>query len=161
MNLKLTVSMFLLLTAISVSTNAQCNCQTFNKDGNTIKQCPPTPVAGDKLLQVGFGIGEVNHKADYLSLTIRFRNSANKAKGNLLLVLANGKMITLKILNSQLVYLGNSEVCQATYLLTNSSELLLKASPIKSVQFSLEGGLHHHLPVQMNSHIIISQLNCL
>lgn len=161
MNLKLTLSILAIAIANTISTKAQCNCQTFNKDGNVINQCPPTPVAGDNSLQVGMGVGELNHHTEYLALTIRFRYSAEKFTGNLMLVLANGKMITLTMLNSGLEYLGNSEICQATYLLTSNSKALLKTASVKFVRFNLEDGLRHQLPVQMNSHILISQLKCL
>lgn len=161
MNLKLTTAMLVMVIAITSNTNGQCNCQTFDKDSNVVKQCPPTPVAGDNSLQIGIGLGEINNHTDYLSITIRFRYSAQKVQGNLTLVLANGRIVTLKMLNSGLAYLGNNEVCQATYLLSNTATALLKASSIKYVRFNLEDDFRHELPVQMNSRIIISQLNCL
>ena len=149
-----------LLTTIFTPASAQCNCQTFTKEGNVVQQCTVLPVGGDKSLQIAIGIGKVA-ETEYISLSIRFRYHAQKVRGSITLTLTNGEIIELALLNSGLAYIGNSEICQSTFLLDSADERMLKKSQIATVAFYLEDNLRLLLLVTKNKNVVQSQLNSL
>ena len=148
------------LTIFTTNANSQCNCQTLTKDGSEVMQCPVKPIAADNSIQIGIGLGETSNTL-YLSLSIRYRYTAQKVTDNLTITLANGKIVELKLLNSGLAYIGNSEICQSTFLIDENDKSLLKKSTIKTFAFYLEDQLRHLLPITLNKNILQSQLNCL
>ncbi|MEO7046827.1 MAG: hypothetical protein ABI091_16105, partial [Ferruginibacter sp.] len=113
-----------------------------------------------KSLQIGIGLGKIED-VEYLSLSIRFKYSAQKVDGKLTLTLTNGRVISLALINSGLAYIGNSEVCQSTFQISPGARALLMKSSIKFVAFHLEDNLRHVLTVSMNSNLVSSQLKCL
>jgi len=113
-------------------------------------------------MQVGIAVGKItNSDNQYLSLSIRFRYSAQKVLGNLYLSLANGRLIELEFLNSGLAYMGNSEICQSTFILDDANKALLKMSPIKTIAFYLEDKLRHLLILTSNRNLVQLQIDCL
>lgn len=154
------IIILLFIIQLSNITYCQCNCQTFTKNGLSALQCPLTPIAGDKSLQVGIGLaksGDIN----FISVAIRFKTIAENVTNNLSLTLTDGTMIELPLYQSKLGYVGNNQVGGGNYILDESNLQLLKKVPIRSISFYLEDNLEHLLMVQTNSRIIINQIKCL
>ena len=75
--------------------------------------------------------------------------------------LNDNNLFSLELVNSDLSYVGNSQVANAVFLLTPESTVLLKKSNIQTISFSLSDNLRHIYELKMNSDIVKKQLPCL
>ena len=150
--------------AILFSSNqlfAQCNCEKINRDDGTIvTQCMPLPISSDNNTQIGLSIAS-NGTNNFLSLTIRFKETAINVTSKITIRLSDNNMFSLELVNSALSYIGNSQVANAIFLLTDLNEALLKKSNIKTISFTLTDNLLHTYTVNMNGDIAKNQLTCL
>lgn len=154
---------FILILVIFLSANrliAQCNCEEIKRDdGTTVTQCPPLQVSADNTTQIGLSLAS-NGETKFLGLTIRFKGTAINVIGDITIRLADNNMISLKLVQSALSYIGNSQVTNAIFALTEANEDILKKSNIKTLSFLLNDNLLHTQQVTTNSNIIKNQLAC-
>ena len=149
------------LISISVILKAQCNCEKINRqDGTQVTQCEPKMVAYDNSSQVGIAAAS-NGMDDFLTITVRFKSSSKKVKSDLSIRLKSNDMINLELVNSQLAYMGNSEVAQAIYMVDNSALKKLSSSNIKTLSFKLSEDVMRTYQIKRNSNILNIQLNCI
>lgn len=139
---------------------ANCNCEKIKRDDNTtVTQCPPLPVSSDNTTQIGLSVSS-NGADKFLSLTIRFKETAINVIGNISIRLEDNNMFTLKLVNSGLSYIGNNEVTNAVFILTKENENLLKKSNIKTVSVTFKDNLLHTYTVSLNADIVKKQIVC-
>jgi hypothetical protein len=140
---------------------AQCNCEKIKReDGVTVTVCPPTPVASDNSTEIGLSV-QSNVENNFLAVTIRFKGTAKNVIGKTTIRLNDNNLFSLELVNSDLSYVGNSQVANAVFLLTTESKVLLKKSNIQTISFSLSDNLRHIYELKMNSDIVKKQLPCL
>ena len=133
---------------------------TFSKNGINGTQCPLTPVAGDKSLQVGIGLAKAGGEY-YISVAIRFKETAQSVTNYLNLTLTDGTMVELPLYQAKQGYAGNSSIGGGNYKLNEDGLVLLSKKPIRTITFYLEDNLKHILIVEMNSKIIMNQIKCI
>jgi len=150
----------LALLFYSISSQAQCRCQKINRNGTQITQCQPLPVAYDNTSQIGVSIVS-NGRSDFIAITVRFKNSAKKITSDLTLYMDNQSMIKLPLINSQLAYIGNSEVAQAIYQTDKSDLASLGSSNIKTMSFKMHDNMIRTYQAKKNKDILVKQLKCL
>jgi hypothetical protein len=109
---------------------------------------------------VGISYGKISTQP-IVSMTIRYKNDVKNANSNLTLTLSNGSILEIHLQKSGLAYIGNSQVCQAIFALTESQKDKLKLYTINNIRFSLDDGLYHTLDIQMNKEVLQSQIKCL
>lgn len=152
------VAVFLLFAN---SLTGQCNCETIKRDdGAEITQCPPIPVSYDNNSQIALSISS-NGSNNFLGLSIRFKGEAKKITGKLSIRLTNNYLFSLDITNSQLGYIGGSQMANAIYLLSESNNNQLMQSAIKTISFYFEDEMLRTFEVKANSDTIKRQLICL
>lgn len=154
---------FILILVILLTTDkliAQCNCDKIKRDDyTTVTQCPPLLVSSDNTTQIGLSLAS-NGETKFLGLTIRFKETALNVIGDITIRLADNNMITLELVSSGLSYIGNSQVTNAIFALTDVNENILKKSNIKTLSFPLKNNLLYTYEANTNSNIIINQLSC-
>jgi hypothetical protein len=157
--IKITLSIaFLFVSLLSYS---QCNCENIKReDGTKVVQCIPLPISSDANTEIGLAIAS-NGKSNFVSLTIRFKNSAQKINGDLTIVLADNNLIKLSLVNNGLAFIGNSQVAQGVFLLNDSQKLKISKSKIKTISFELTDGLIRTYQGKMNTGILMEQVKCL
>jgi hypothetical protein len=144
-----------------IKINAQCDCQKItdaNNQENT--QCSPRPIAADNTTQVALSVAS-NGESDFVQIVVRFKGKAKKISSTLSIILADNKTVVLKLLNTQLAYIGNSEVSNAIYTITNEQKEKLKLSDVKTISFKLSDALLRTYTAKTNTSVIKEQLNCL
>ena len=155
---------FLILSVLLTTTlivSAQCNCELINReDGTTITQCPPLPVAFNDDTQVGVSASS-NGESVYITVTVRFRYTADDFSGDLSIRLNDNNQINLEIVNSGLALVGNSQLAHAIFIADSNDILKLNKSGIKTISFRLKDGLLRTYEVKSNSTILMNQLTCL
>jgi len=138
-----------------------CDCEVINReDGTNVTQCIPLPVASDKLLEVGLAIAS-NEIDKYVTVTIRFLGSALRIKDDFNIRLKDNSMITLKLVNEGLSYIGNSQVAQAVFSLSNSQIQKISNSELLTISLRLEDNLIHTLDCTKNISILKEQIQCI
>jgi hypothetical protein len=155
--------LFLLMTTFFFSSGliAQCNCEKIKReDGTTVTQCPPLPVSFDNSTEIGLSVAS-NGNSNFLALTIRFKGTVKNVVGKITIRLEDNNMFSLELVNSQLAYIGNSQVTNAVYTLTETNSSLLKKSNIKTASFTMEDKLLHTYQIKMNADVVKKELNCL
>lgn len=152
----------IILLGLSISlTYGQCNCEKIKRnDGTTVTQCNPLPVANDNSTQIGLSIAS-NGKDNFVTLTIRFMSSVQNITGNLSLRLQDNNMLTLELVNAQLAYIGNSQVAQAVFKISDPDYSKMKNSKIRTISIKLSDGLIRTYEIKMNHDVLIKQLNCI
>lgn len=154
----------ILILATLLSTDqliAQCNCEKIKReDGTTVTQCPPSLVSSDNTTEIGLSISS-NGTDKFVSLTIRFTGQAKEVIGNLRIRTMDNNLFTLKLINGGLTYVGNSQVANAIFLLTDAHINFLKNSNTQTVSVTLTDNLLHIYTVKMNADILKKQLKCL
>jgi hypothetical protein len=157
------MKIFILILVIHLSTNqliAQCNCEKIKRDdGTTVIQCPPLQVSADNTSQIGLSLAS-NGETKFLGLTIRFKGTSINVIGDITIRLEDNNMISLKLVDSALSYIGNSQVTNAIFALTEAKETILKNSNIKTLSFTLKDNLLYTYEVTTNSNVIKNQLAC-
>lgn len=155
--------LFILLTTLLFTDKliAQCNCEKIKRDdGTTVTQCPPLPISSDNSTEIGLSVAS-NGTTDFIALTIRFKGAAKKVIGKITIRLEDNNMFSLELVNSQLSYIGNSQVANAVFTLSKNNSSLLKKSNIKTVSFTLEDKLLHTYQIKLNADVVKKELNCL
>lgn len=150
----------LLLSLITQSIYCQCNCQTLNRSDASIKQCSPSMVSSDNQTEIGLAVA-TNGAQKYLTLTIRFFGAAQTLVGDLTIWLEDGTYFSLEYVNGGLVYIDNSQVANAVFILDTESITKFNGSNLKTVAFSLTDGLRRSYKVNSNNNIVKQQLNCI
>lgn len=152
----------IILLGLSISlTYGQCNCEKIKRnDGTTVTQCNPLPVANDNSTQIGLSIAS-NGKDNFVTLTIRFMSSVQNITGNLSIRLKDNNMITMELVNAQLAYIGNSQVAQAVFKISDPDYSKMKNSKIRTISIKLSDGLIRTYEIKMNHDVLIKQLNCI
>lgn len=159
--MKLKLIVFILFQySISIG-HAQCNCETIDRfDGTKVTQCPPLPVAHNSKMEVGFSVAS-NGESEFAAITIRFQVRAQNITSNLSVRLDDNKMIQLELIDSQLSYIGGSQVTNAVFAISESNKASLKASKLKTISFKLEDNLLYTEEATLNEDVLRKQLNCL
>lgn len=140
---------------------AQCNCEKIKRDdGVTVTQCPALPVSFDNTTEIGLSVGS-NGTSNFLTVTIRFKETAAKVKGKITIRLTDNNMFSFDLVTCTLSYIGNSQVANAIFKITETNSVLLKKSDIKTVSFTLEDNLLHTYEIKKNADIVKKELNCL
>lgn len=151
--------MFLMLIAFIVT--AQCDCEKINRDdGVIVTQCNPLPVAYDNNTQVGLAAAS-NGREKYITITVRFKYTAQDITGNLSIRLADNNLITFELVNSGLAFIGNSQVAQGVFFANELDITKLKKSNIKTITFKLADGLLRTYQATSNADVLKSQVRCL
>lgn len=145
----------------SNSLHSQCKCEKIIKENSTIiNQCHPLPIGEDSNVGLGLNVGLVNSEK-FICLTIRFRYTAQKIESPLTIGLIDGNSIDIPYRSGGLAYIGESEVAQGIYFITESQAKSLMKSKIKTVAFTLEDGLRRVYAAKSFSDVLIKHLNCL
>jgi hypothetical protein len=140
---------------------AQCDCEKiYRDDGSTITQCNALPVAYDNSTQVGIAAAS-NGIDKYLTITVRFKETALDITGNLTLRLIDSNLLTFELVNSQLAFIGNSQVAQAVFLIDDTKIVKLKNSGIKTISFKLKDNLLRTYQATSNTAVLKNQIICL
>jgi hypothetical protein len=139
----------------------QCDCQTITKDDNSkVVQCNPKPIAEDNTTQIGIAIASNGH-ANYVQIIVRFERESKDITGDFIARLMDNNMITLKLINTQQAFIGNSEVSNAIFELPKEQEKKFRYSNIKTVTIKLSDGKLRTYEVKVNANTLRSQLLCL
>lgn len=151
-------TVFFLITATAY---AQCNCEKINRDdGAQITQCQPSLIAYDNSSQIALALAS-NGVDDFVTVTIRFKSSATKMKGDLSIRTNNNDLVSLQLVNSQLAYIGGSEVSQGIFVGDNSDMRKLSDSEIKTLTYKLTNDLLRTYQAKKSPDILVKQLKCL
>ena len=151
----------LFFTSNVITIFAQCDCEKiYRDDGTTITQCNALPVAKDNSTQVGIAAAS-NGIDKYLSITVQFKETALDITGNLTLRLIDNNLMTFELVNSQLAFIGNSQVAQAVFLIDDTKIIKLKNSGIKTISFKLKDGLLRTYQATSNTVVLKNQIICL
>jgi hypothetical protein len=154
-------ALILLLILLSFISKGQCNCQKISRDdGTVVTQCNPVPVAYNDQTQVGLAVAS-NGEQKFVTITVRFKGSAQKIIGNLTIRLKDNNMITLELINSELSLIGNSEVAQGVFSANKSDLIKLKKAGIKTLSFELQDKLLRTFEATSNSGVLKTQIGCL
>lgn len=155
-----TIILLILCLGFAIANYAQCNCETIKRDDGNVIQCIVLPVASDKTTQVGLSAAS-NGVDNFVSVTVRFSGNAVDFSGDLQLRLVDNNFITLEIVNSGLSIIGNSQVAQGVFLLSDEHLNKLKNSKIKTIIFKLKDGLNRAYQPEMNEDVLMKQVICL
>lgn len=154
----------LLLTFIAPKNNlAQDYCQfetIKRQDGTIIKHGIALPVAGNNNMEIGIA-ATTNSQDFFISMTIRFSEKSMKITGDLNIRFESDEQISFPLLNSQLANIGNSNVAQAIFLVTQDQLIVLKKNAIKNLSIRMEDGIIYSFKCEMNNSILKEQFNCL
>ncbi len=146
---------------VSGITYGQCDCEKIARDdGTTITQCNSLPIAFDNSTQVGIAAAS-NGQEKFITITVRFKSAAKDISGDLSIRLSDNSLITFELINAQLAYIGNSEVAQGVFLISESQIGKLKKSEIKTISFKLQDGLLRTFEATSNAGILKKQISCL
>lgn len=150
----------LVLIICFIKTNAQCDCNTITDENNNKQiQCNPKPIGGDNSSQLGIAAAS-NGVDNFIQIAIRFKAKSKKVSSSLTIILNNNNKVTLSLVNTQIAQIGNSELSNAIFSLTNTQYLKLKESEIKTVSVTLSDNITRTYKADMNSNVLINQLNC-
>jgi hypothetical protein len=139
----------------------QCNCEEIKRDdGTNILQCAVVQVASDQTTQVGIGTAS-NGESIFITLTVRFKNTAQYITKDLYIRLDDNNMISLPFVNSSLSYIGNSQVANGIFSLPEKQTSKFLKSAIKTISFNLTNGLLVTYQVDMNKDVLEKQINCI
>lgn len=159
--IKIYFGFLVICLATPISANAQCNCETINRDdGVTIKICEPAPIGGDQTLM--FSISVITSGSDYfISLNIIFDSTPQKATGNLMIRFSDNNMLNFTAINSQMAFIGGREMAQSIYLIDDFVIKNLRQTEINTVSFRLEDQALRTYEAHDNKDIIRRHLRCL
>lgn len=137
-----------------------CDCQVIHRDdGTDVTQCISLPVAKDSSLELGLSIAS-NGLDRFISVTIRYFGGALKITDDLSIRLKDNSMITFKLVNEGLSYIGNNQVAQGVFSLDKIKIQKLKSSDLMTISIKLEDKLVHTLECTDNLSILKEQLLC-
>jgi hypothetical protein len=137
-----------------------CDCQVIHRDdGTDITQCISLPVAKDNSLELGLSIAS-NGLDRFISVTIRYFGEALKITDDLSIRLKDNSMITFKLVNEGLSYIGNNQVAQGVFSLDKLKIQKLESSELMTISIKLEDNLLHTLECTDNLSILKEQLLC-
>jgi len=137
-----------------------CDCQIIHRDdGTDVTQCISLPVASDNSLEIGLAIAS-NGLDRFITVTIRYFGKALKITDDLSIRLKDNSMLTFKLVNEGLSYIGNNQVAQGVFNLDNSKIQKLKSSELMTISIKLEDNLVHTLECTDNISILKEQLLC-
>lgn len=137
-----------------------CDYEIIDRDdGATITQYITLPVASDNSSEIGVAISS-NEVEQFLTISIRFINTAIEIIDDLHVVLNDNSLITLKLANADLSYINNFQLAHGIYYLTAEDIQKLSASNLKTISVRLEDNLIHTYRCTNNSSIIKEQLDC-
>lgn len=160
MNIKSFILLLTLITPVFKIT-AQCNCKSKSFNNIQTKFCTPSLVAFDNTYQIGLSISEVSN-TKFLIVTVRFTENAKKIGSDLMLFTSSEKILMLNLLDSEKDYVGDSEICNAKYELTNENIYELSKYEITSMRFNFsDEDIKRTFSLQKNKTIILQQINCL
>jgi len=155
---KLIIIIFNLL--IFNTSYSQCNCETIKReDGLKVIQCYPLPVASDNTTQIGLALAS-NGTNNFITITIRFQNTAKNIIGDLNILLEDNNMITFQLVNAGLSFIGNNEVAQGVFSLSDKQLGKIKLSKLKTINLKLSDGLLRSYKAESNKDILIKQAKC-
>lgn len=153
--------LFLLGFLLSIDSFSQCNCETIKRDdGTNIVQCNVVQVASDNTTQIGLAAAS-NGEGIFITITIRFKNSAQNIVQNLFIRLEDNNMLSLPYVNSGLSYIGNSQVANGIFSLSELQAVKLKNSTIKTISVNLSDGFLRTYQLIMNNDVLMKQIKCL
>jgi hypothetical protein len=137
-----------------------CDCQVIHRDdGTDVTQCISLPVAKDNSLELGLSIAS-NGLDRFISVTIRYFGKALKITDDLSIRLKDNSMITFKLVNEGLSYIGNNQVAQGVFSLDKLKIQKLESSELMTISIKLEDNLLHTLECTDNLSILKEQLLC-
>lgn len=145
---------------IGNAVNAQCDCPKVKKEDGIVTLCKPNMVAYDKKAQIGLAAGK-SEVGSFVAMTIRFAGTAKEVNGKLTIWLQDGNSINLDYVSGGLAYIGNSEVTQAIFSLTETQKEKLRKSKIKTIAFKLSDNLRYTYRASSNADILQKHLGCL
>jgi hypothetical protein len=158
--MKITI-LTLTLILTTILTYGQCDCEKINRnDGTTVTQCNALPIAFDNTTQIGIAAAS-NGEDKFITITVRFKSSAQDLTGSLTLRLTDNNLLTFEIVNSGLSMMGNSQVAQGVFLTNVDDIAKLKKSEISTVSFKLNDGLLRTYQATSNQDILKKQVGCL
>jgi hypothetical protein len=128
-------------------------------NGNSTIVCNPFPIGGDNSTQIGLAAAW-NGEEVFITATIRFRSLAQNIGGNMTIRLEDNNMLVLPSVNSDLSFIGNSQVAQAVFSLTNEQLQKLKSSKLRVVSLDMSDGPRRVYEATMNKNILSSHIAC-
>jgi len=147
----------MLLTA---SLHGQCDCEKINRDdGTNVTQCNPLIVAKNNTTQVGLSLSS-NGQDKFVAVIIRFISTAKDMTGNLSIRLIDNNMMTFELINTQLAFIGNSQVATGVFLATELDMDKLVKSDIKTISIKLKDLLYTY-EATSNADVLKEQVKCL
>ncbi|MDD2674553.1 MAG: hypothetical protein PHF81_06690 [Flavobacterium sp.] len=146
---------------ISIISYSQCNCETIKRDdGTNVVQCNPLPIASDNTTQIGLAIAS-NGESNFVTITVKFKNKAQNISSDLTIRLNDNNLIKLSLVNNGLSYIGNSQVAQGIFILNDNQKIKISKSKIKTISLKFNDGFLRTYKGEMNTGILMSQVNCL
>jgi len=158
-NLIITIHI-VLFTALKKDTHAQCNCESIIKENVLTVACPPSPIATEHDTQIGLNVFKAYNQYQ-LGVTIRFKYSPKEIYGNITMVLEDGNSIELNYIDGGIVYLGNSQVAQAAFLISQNDLNKLKKSKLRIISFKLDDKMKRVYRITTSADLIIRHIKCL
>lgn len=150
----------LLLVFFTIETFGQCGCKLLTQnDGSIVIQCDPLPVASDSNTQLGLSFTATETYA-LIGVTVRFSSSSLKIAGDLDIRMANNQMLKLKMLNSQIVRVSDSELAQAIFIINDSHIDKLLKSNLSIITLKFSDGKLRTYKISQNSSVIKNQITC-
>lgn len=138
-----------------------CNCEKIKReDGSIVVQCSTLPVASDNSTQLGFALLS-NGQEKFISVTVRFKHTAQDITGNLTLRLEDNNLITMDLINNGLSSIGNSQVAHAIFSTTEHQLDKIRLSSLKTISIKIGNSLTRTYKAEVNSDIFQNQLLCL
>jgi hypothetical protein len=146
---------------ISIISYSQCNCETIKRDdGTNVVQCNPLPIASDNTTQIGLAIAS-NGESNFVTIAVKFKNKAQNISSDLTIRLNDNNLIKLSLVNNGLSYIGNSQVAQGIFILNDNQKIKISKSKIKTISLKFNDGFLRTYKGEMNTGILMSQVNCL
>lgn len=140
---------------------ARCNCEKIKRDdGSIVVQCSTLPVASDNSTQLGFALLS-NGQEKFISVTVRFKRTAQEITGNLTLQLEDNNLITMNLVNNGLSSIGNSQVAHAIFSTTQDQLKKIRLSSLKTISIKIGNSHTSTYKAEINNDIFQHQLLCL
>lgn len=140
--------------------NAQCDCETIYRSTDKIVQCKSMMVATDNKSELGLALAS-NGQNTYITLTIRFDGKAFDVVDDLFIRLVNNQLLAFELINSQLGYIGNSDVVNAVFLIKTSDSDKLRYSNMKTISLTMADSKIHLYQCTKNKSVLMRQINCM
>jgi len=154
-------TLVIVFTLVSLHGYSQCNVQTSNSsNGVKFKYLNSEPVGKGIGCEMGVSIS-TNGTNYFFNTNVKYAKKSVKTEGTLVVALKNNQSLNLKLYNSQLSKVNNSEVVMSVYSLTKADIEKLKKAPIEKIVFTEVGGKDQSIIFAKNFDVALRHLKCL